>query len=304
MKSIVSRFRVSSSASVRPFEKEREKVLPNCIYFLSVEGDLTERDYFTHLEAYISTEYPGAGIRINVQTPRHSGLSSPESVYELLEQCADIRTPKLKLKEFSKSFQRKYGCEIDRYFGKRPSVTKKELAAFRADLEVLGIRYDVVNTMRCFGVSEVGAHPDDRFGMVIDRDRLSRTKPEQLSDIWNDCKKKKFGFYISNPCFELWLYLHKVDVAKKVSAGDKEKMRRNLKQNEETYMAKRVKKVCHHSKNISQIEFQRHYKNRLYSAIEHAKGLETHMPGLLNKLGTNVGLLVEEILSRCEKTRT
>lgn len=47
MSEILSRFRITSSAFERPFENTEDKSQPNFVYFLSVEGDDTEKDYFT-----------------------------------------------------------------------------------------------------------------------------------------------------------------------------------------------------------------------------------------------------------------
>lgn len=46
---------------------------------------------------------------------------------------------------------------------------------------------------------------DDELWMVIDRDRWT---VQMLSDIQSQCKQKRIGLCISNPCFELWLILH------------------------------------------------------------------------------------------------
>ena len=300
MSGVESHYRVATSALERPYDSEKDKISPNVIYFLSVEGDSTEYDYFTRLNVYLQSVYPSSRLVINVQTPHHSGLNSPEQVYDLLLQCAEIRKPKISLRTFSKTFEKKYGKHLDRYFDP-VKVTQRELTEFKRDLESLEIRYDVVNFVHSFGTDGGKPHPDDFFGMVIDRDRLTHTDPKQLAAICEECTQNGFRFCISNPCFELWLYLHKVDVAQVANDAEKRCMLTNAKQRGATYMARLVKKKCGHDKSIPERAFNKHYKKNLRCAIRNAKGLTTKMPALLKKLGTNVGDLVAEMLDYCEK---
>lgn len=302
MSGIESRYRIATSAFDRPYESEKEKIAPNVIYFLSVEGDSTEYDYFIRLNAYLQSAYPLSRLALNVQTPRHSGLNSPDQVYDLLLQCAEIRRPKISLRAFSKAFKKKYGKHLEYYFDP-VRVTQKELANFKRDLESLEIRYDIVNFVHNFGTVEGRVHPDDFFGMVIDRDRLTHTDAKRLREIYEECVRNDFRFCLSNPCFELWLYLHRVDVAQVASDAEKRRMLTNLKQRGATYMARLVKKKCGHGKSISELAFNKHYKKNLSCAVKNAKGLTTKMPSLLNKLGTNVCDLVAEMLDYCESRR-
>jgi len=300
MSQVISRFRVSTSAFDRPYENRADKMPPNVIYFLSVEGDVTERDYFTGLEAYLHAAYPRARFAIYVETPNHTGLSSPEQVYELLEQCAEVRRPKIVLKQFSKAFKRKYGRNLERYFDPGCKISKRELESFKSDLEALELRYEVVYALRNCGRSRGSTHPKDRFGMLIDRDRLSHVCKKQLAKINDECVKRDFVFCLSNPCFELWLYLHKVDVAATASATEQRKMLVNQKTGNDTYMASLVRARCGHRKEISQVCFQKNYLKNVEKAIARVAGLKNKMPALLDHIGTNVGELVSEMLDCCK----
>jgi hypothetical protein len=51
---------------------------------------------------------------------------------------------------------------------------------------------------------------DDELWLVIDVDRWTQ---KMLSDIAAGCLQKGFGLAVSNPCFEIWLYLHCGDIA-------------------------------------------------------------------------------------------
>lgn len=295
MSEIISRFRITSSAFERPFEDVDDKRQPNFVYFLSVEGDDTENDYFTLLGRYLRKKYPKSPFVICL-TPSHSGLNSPGHVLELLEQCANIRKPKIAIKQLSNAFKRKYGKHLDRYFGPDIKVTKKELERFKSDLESLEIRYQVVNTVRKCGRSADNQSPSDRFAMIIDRDRYSHTSKKQLLQIARDCQDKGFRFCFSNPCFEIWLYLHVVNVARAYNMLEQQKMLANEKVDGVTHMARLVKKRCGHGKKIKEAIFLKHYWRNVDRAINNANELTTKMPALLDKLGTNVGELVSELI--------
>ena len=43
--------------------------------------------------------------------------------------------------------------------------------------------------------------------MVVDRDKDSFTE-EQYDKVVEFCKKNNVSLYVSNPSFELWLYMH------------------------------------------------------------------------------------------------
>jgi len=53
---------------------------------------------------------------------------------------------------------------------------------------------------------EVKLNKDDQMWLVIDTDRWPA---KTLHRIAKYCQRKGWGIAISNPCFELWLYLHK-----------------------------------------------------------------------------------------------
>jgi len=51
----------------------------------------------------------------------------------------------------------------------------------------------------------------DKICLIVDRDKesfVSHPENNQYEYVLNTCKNKKFGFYLTNPCFEFWLLLH------------------------------------------------------------------------------------------------
>lgn len=59
---------------------------------------------------------------------------------------------------------------------------------------------------------------DDELWLMIDVDRW--TEPN-LSRVTKEALQKRFFLAVSNPCFELWLYLHIDDIGPKLLSGGK-----------------------------------------------------------------------------------
>lgn len=68
----------------------------------------------------------------------------------------------------------------------------------------------VLDQLSCYK-KHYGLNVHDELCMVIDRDKQSWTEAE-LSWVATECTKKQFLLALSNPCFEIWLLLHLVDI--------------------------------------------------------------------------------------------
>ena len=51
--------------------------------------------------------------------------------------------------------------------------------------------------------------PQDRLWLMIDVDRWTT---QNLAEVCREAKQRSIGLAVSNPCFELWLWLHHADV--------------------------------------------------------------------------------------------
>ncbi|MTB53114.1 RloB family protein [Lewinella sp. W8] len=102
---------------------------------------------------------------------------------------------------------------------------------------------------------------DDQLWIVLDTDRWSE---KQLMEVRRACDDKGWGLTISNPCFELWLYLHFADLPEDFDGGSKE-------------MKTALKEVCAANNGYRPEEA---VKN-LHLAIERAASLDTRKDHLL-----------------------
>jgi hypothetical protein len=127
---------------------------------------------------------------------------------------------------------------------------------------------------------------DDTLWLVIDVDNW---KPKNLSEVCREAKQKGYRLAISNPCFEVWLYLHVSDLDPQDFNGiGSENLKCEL-------IEKRLRLILgSYSKAKLDIE---PYKNTIRDAINRAKSM--HKNASQNwppTIGSHVYRVVEMIL--------
>jgi len=131
----------------------------------------------------------------------------------------------------------------------------------------------------------------DELWLVIDKDRWGEG---HLSEVAQETMQKGFYLAVSNPCFELWLYLHYKNVSE-LSNEEKLQIEENKKYRKWTYLETLLKKAAtKYSK--TQIGFPE-YIQLIPRAIDNAKLLDTSTDDRWPQtLGTRVYLLVEKLV--------
>lgn len=283
-----SRFRLRSSAFERP-EKENQTE-PRRVIFLSVEGDNTERDYFSHLQQYLQRNKKAPLIHIEVLRHRRGeGFTAPEYVLELLNEYIGIRESGVLPKNLPEAFTKKYPQDIIKTFINNPErLEPLKKSVLEEDLLKLGIDIDYRRYLETFN------GPKDTFAIVIDRDKNCHTKKE-IETCLNECKKNKFTCYITNPCFEFWLLLHLCNV-NKIYADRLNLLLDNAKVSDEhTYTSKEVSNIAHHKKKITYGKFETYYAKNIPLAMARSCDFETDSQKIIDKLGTNLSQLFKDI---------
>lgn len=117
------------SATVFDREKEEDKIEPQKIYFLSVEGNNTEKEYFEGISA--NRRQLGINTKVDVEVlkrSRNDTNSAPQQVIELLEEYIRLRylgQEKL-IEEIPDDFIEKYGIDfINSYLSDSNEISKK-----------------------------------------------------------------------------------------------------------------------------------------------------------------------------------
>ncbi len=141
-------------------------------------------------------------------------------------------------------------------------------------------------------------YDEEESFMLIDFDRhLDNLKKNKIVE---SCKKNDFRLLICNPCFELWLLLHFIDVAN-IDVNEKQKLLENKRETKaKNYIDKCLREACG-SSNKSKLDFRR-YKDNVYRAIENAKKLDNDANSDITSLELRAMtyIVVEKILQYCE----
>ena len=283
-----NKYRLSSTVYAR--EKEEEKVDLEKIIFLSVEGNVTEKEYFDGISS--NRIQLGFNSKIDVEVlrrKRHDTNSAPQQVIELLEEYISLRKlgKENLIDDIPESFIEKYGMEfIQQYLDSPEKIPKKQRNMLITDLMKIG--YDI-NYRKYLHNSN---RTLDEFCILIDRDAQTHSEIN-IRECIEDCEKKGYKCYIANPCFEFWLLLHLSDIMEEY----KDKMHL-IKENPKvsslhTFVSKEVSDKAHHNK--SGIHFNTNYLPFVHTAIQRAKSLPGSEEELIDNVGCNLWKLLESL---------
>lgn len=131
----------------------------------------------------------------------------------------------------------------------------------------------------------------DVINLIVDRDKNS-FKDFQYYNLVKECKKEGIKLYVSNPCFEVWLLMHfdefeKLDFKKLLENKRVSKSKKSKK-----YADKMLSDIIGYNKSNLQFET---FINRIDEAIKREKNYCEDLKELENKIGTNIGKLIESL---------
>lgn len=281
-------YRLSSTIFER--EDEKDKVELPKIFFLSVEGNATEKEYFKGVSA--NRKHLGINAIVDVEVLSRSSKdtgSAPSQVIELLEEYLRLREngKESLIKDIPVEFVQKYGVEFIRDFlDGGDNISKKRRNAFVTDLLKIGYDINYRKYLQNY------RNDLDEFGILIDRDMHTHSEANMLECI-QYCKEKGYACYIVNPCFEFWLLLHLSDVKSEYSDRfDMIKENKKVSDNH-TFVSKEVSNKAHHGK--SGINFKKNYMLHVDDAISRAKEFTSDEVNLVEEIGCNVWKLLESM---------
>lgn len=281
-----NKYRLTSTVYDR--ELEKDKVKPLKIYFLSVEGNATEKEYFDGLSKH--REKLGINAKVNVEVLRRASKdtnSAPEQVVELLEEYLRLRKEGKEdmLNDIPSEFRRLYSDEfIQTYLNSPEDLTRKQRNMFCTELKKLG--YDI-NYRKYLAKYQQDM---DEFCVMIDRD-VNTHSETNMSDCIEHCKKEGYRCFIANPCFEFWLLLHLSDVKLEYNLDD---IKENKKISDaHTFVSKEVSNKAGHGK--SGIKFEQNYLKNVDIVVERAKDFANEENQLIENIGCNLWQLLEDM---------
>lgn len=288
-----------------PFAKERLSQINEYKkkYFIVSEGTATEPEYFEKINQYAIKE--NITIINILRDYAKQGYSNPTHIIKLLQTFIDnsnseIKVGELKNKLSNWKYQKNIDIDLDTIFNKLKEIYESDDCYISIDnFENLFMKlfknniYEELmnNFFKYFVTQNVTYSPNvDSLNIVIDRDKDSFTE-EQYDKVVDFCSKNNVNLYISNPNFELWLYMH-------FDEFDNENVcdlfeNRKINSSGRRYIEKRLRDICNYRKN--NIRFDK-LRPGIKNAIKREKKFSEDIYDLKNQLGTNVGKLVSDII--------
>lgn len=129
----------------------------------------------------------------------------------------------------------------------------------------------------------------DKICLIVDRDKDSFTE-KQYKEVYKQCISKKFGFYVTNPCFEFWLLMHFDDVDEL-----------NVEMLNENPKITSKRRYCEHElrKRVPGFIKSKYdatlFVDNINKAIENEKLFCEDIGDLENSIGSNIGILISEM---------
>jgi len=280
--------RLSSSMNTRPDEGIDEP--PKRIVFLSVEGNVTEKNYLNLVNKYRTQLRINTVVHIETLSRGKDTHSDPKSVLGLLEEYLEIRNEGILPEDINsvllKAGQEGYSLsQIEQYLN--GELEGKDGVQFARALKLAGVDLDYQKFLSDYN-SE-----NDVFGVVIDRDCGSHTEMA-LKELQKRCAEKESCYcFITNPCFEFWLLLHVCDVENEYAGRYEEILKNEKKSPKHTFVSKELSERAGHAKKIGEKKFIECYLPNIDVAIERAQKFEQTEEGLLQKVGTNLPKLFQ-----------
>ena len=289
-------------------------------YFLVFEGNRTEGIYFNtinELKGKIGIN-PLIEIISIERTYSEYGWSNPKKILEqLLKDLEEIEDGKLSYKTLVDKIMeiivedKNFSLKISKKSNLKEVIEDIENEIESLENTVKNIEEDCITllsiiTKKVFLVKEEIANilekvlenignqqityseDIDKMCLIVDRDKKS-FKEEQYNYVKEECKRKNFKFYVTNPCFEFWLLLH----FDEVHSINREKLLENKRASSKVrYVESELKKYFPYNKNKYNAEL---LIEKIDLAIENEKRFCEDIEELKDKLGSNIGLLIKEL---------
>lgn len=283
-----NRYRLTSTVYDR--EDEAQKIIPEKRVFLSVEGNVTEKEYFDGLSN--NRVKIGINAKVDVEVLRRGKKdtnSAPQQVIELLEEYVRLREQNEDdiLQEVSEQFKEQFSMDFIKQFLETPDkLPKKQRNLFATELKKIGYDINYRKYLKKYN------NERDEFAVLIDRDMQTHSE-SNMSECIKYCRDNGYKCYIANPCFEFWLLMHLADI--EAEFGDQlDKIKENKKVSEQhTFVSREVSNRAHHGK--SGINFARRYLPYMDKAVIQAKKFPDDEYELVDSIGCNLWRLIEEL---------
>ena len=181
----------------------------------------------------------------------------------------------------------------DYYANNETTISKDELYSTLVAIFKDSLVEETIKNINeyCLSQDIIYIEGKDKIDLVIDRDRQN-FKEEQYDNVLDYCEKNNVNLYVSNPCFEFWILLHFDDIFD----YDRKELFENRKVNsKKRYLEYILQTKIGYMKNDIKFDL---LKDKIINAINNEKSFEENVVNLKHNLGSNVGLLVSELINK------
>ncbi len=271
------------------FAKERKSgnnlIKPK--YYIFSEGDVTERKYFKKLNKSILSK--DVEIINILRDYACVGESNPSDIIKLINELLIVNSDEITIKELKnklKNWGHEYSKDINSIlesitskYGDNKIIKYKDLKKLIFDLFSGEIYVDLSkNFMKYLSYQGFTYSPlIDKICLVVDRDKDSFLK-SQYDEVSNFCETNNIGYYVSNPCFEFWLYLHFREIEKEKNV---DLLKNEFVTDDKRYIETKLHKLCGYTKTKFNFLV---FESRINDAINREKNYEENIIGLEKKI--------------------
>ncbi len=292
-------------------------------YILAFEGSKTEVQYFEGINK--NKEEIGINPIIKLiyakRDALHESYSHPKNVVELLEKCLkeniiveDVINIVLDFFSYNKEdnfmndlknnltlfFYENFLLNINNFIDVTNDLISKlishlEQNNYTIDAEKLN-QYIKDKLIQYVDYSTYSKDLD-HICIIIDRNKRNLRLPTDYNTFLEECKNKKYRLFVTNPDFEFFLLLH----FDKVFNFNTQRLLLNPKRDLNNKKSKKKRYLQHILSDIfdgykkGKIDFDK-FKPYIKKAIQNEKQFCEDIVRLENELGSNIGLLLQEIL--------
>ena len=270
-------------------------------YFLVCEGNRTEGIYFNTINEL--KDKIGINPLIEIisieRTYTEEGWSNPKKILEqLLKDLEEIENGKISYKTLEEISSEKMIENIKNDIESLDNIVENveedcefllNMIIKKLFLTIEEIPNILETVLKNIENKQITYSEDiDKMCLIVDRDKKS-FKEEQYNYVKEECKKKNFKLYVTNPCFEVWVLLH----FDEVHLINKEELLENKRASSKVrFVESELKKYFPYNKNKYNAEL---LIEKIDLAIENEKRFCEDIERLKNELGSNVGLLIQEL---------
>ncbi len=301
------RVQTNSKFAERPNETMTE--MPK--YFLIYEGEVTEPMYFNGIIVNreklainqslslisvlrslddSSKSHPKYALKManDIKSQSTENVISKENLYKCLVDYIknEALFNKEELIKMAKNYIENYAndiidlCEIDNII----------MDIFKDDV-FENIASEIINYLDVQRVILDYNSEIDVINLIVDRDK-GNFKPDQYDNLVSSCKKNNIKLYVSNPCFEAWLLMH----FEQFDTLDFDKLLENKRVNSnkrsKKYSDKMLSEIIGYDK--ANLNFDM-FVDKIDDAIKREKNYCENVEELKDKVGSNIGILIENM---------